>query len=222
MKKIFIPSNDPPKTYLAALEKVGLNYKCSFSVGNTEDCDGLLITGGGDVCPALYENGKDVICRDVNVVKDLVELGAIKNFYDADLPIMGVCRGMQILNVFFGGTLKNADGHFLDLKKTHRIIAFSSPLCKINEVNSIHRQAADKTPVGSVVSAISPDGIIEGINFTDKIFGVQFHPEKMDEQTLIKVYGYFKDLVICRRSRRLPQIGSCRKYRTGERKSSLP
>lgn len=156
--------------------------------------DKLLLTGGQDVAPEFYHQAPHQKLGAVYPARDRFEIALIQEALKQDKPIFGVCRGMQLLNVAFGGTLLQD----LSLKEhaikhdqlptpfqipTHTIqITSESRLAKIvgtnYSVNSFHHQAIDQLADGFVVTASAPDGIIEGIeSTTKKIMGIQWHPE---------------------------------------------
>lgn len=166
-----------------------------------EIIDGLLIEGGIDVVPSLYgeEPKPELDITDKQTDDFIIEL--IKQAINMRIPILGICKGMQILNVAFGGTLYqdlkyaglDSDSHRqLDNNKhdyyKHTInVEKNSELSKmfpnkeILNVNSYHHQAIKDLAKGFIIDAKSDDGIIEAIHWDDKkqwIFGVQWHPER--------------------------------------------
>lgn len=159
--------------------------------------DGIIVTGGTDVSPVHYQgdisNGK-ILNPDLE--RDATEIALIRQIMTRkNIPVLCICRGMQILNVALGGTLHI---HIPDIRETdiHRdtdegwilhecIVQPGNPLARImgaNRVNTFsgHHQAVDKVAEGLDVAAEAPDGIVEALIARDHpwLIGVQWHPEK--------------------------------------------
>jgi gamma-glutamyl-gamma-aminobutyrate hydrolase PuuD len=165
-----------------------------------ETCSGLLVTGGEDVNPVIYGKGDELAkCEAIDHYRDTLEIALIKKAYSLKMPIFGICRGEQILNVAFGGSLFTDIPTDKGTKVIHRDegidgsphgvnIEKESEVCKILGVqrgiaNSYHHQAVDKIAPGFRVAATSADGVVEAIealNISETLFimGVQWHPEK--------------------------------------------
>ena len=161
-----------------------------------ETLDGFLIAGGQDVSPALYGEEQRPVCKETCPERDTMESVLLRLLREADKPVFGICRGLQVLNAHLGGTLYqdlNAE-HPSDVN--HRMAApydraeHTVALCKdaplsalLNAeeigVNSCHHQAIkDLAPVLKPM-AIAPDGLIEAVFAPDKrfVWAVQWHPE---------------------------------------------
>ena len=163
-------------------------------------CDGLLLTGGEDVVPAYYGKAADSLRCSTNPHRDSLEFALIQQAIKTGMPILGVCRGEQILNVALGGTLiidiptdhPSAVKHQLEdytkcfhpvnLKNTSNLKA----ICGVDSgmVTSNHHQAIEKTAPGLRAVAWSPDSLVEAIEYihADKMpffEAVQWHPERM-------------------------------------------
>lgn len=154
-------------------------------------CDGLLLPGGGDIDPALY-GAENKACFSIDRERDLAELELIRIFSVTRRPILGICKGLQILNTALGGTLiqdlENSQTHKWEERtgdKVHPITAteggFLRPLYgETFSVNSAHHQAVDVLAPGLSVAARAEDGTIEAVENREKnIYAVQWHPERM-------------------------------------------
>jgi putative glutamine amidotransferase len=162
--------------------------------------DGLVLQGGADIDPSVYgEEATDVV-GPIDSVRDRFELELLRGFAAAGKPVLGVCRGMQLINVAYGGTLhqdleiaKATDRAHrkLDLydEHTHDIrMAPNGWMRTIYEnpqdalVNSIHHQGVKQLGEGLVVEATASDGVVEAIRHPELPFmvGVQWHPEFHD------------------------------------------
>lgn len=163
--------------------------------------DGLLLTGGHDVNPLFYGEQPHNLLTSLYPERDKYELKLIKKVFAAKKPIFAICRGMQILNVAFGGTLYQdiTLGSPATIKHmqqapaqevTHTVtlipdsILFSLFKRESISVNSFHHQAIKKLATGFSVCAIAPDGILESIERKDYPFmlAVQWHPEMLIEK----------------------------------------
>lgn len=165
-----------------------------FSEEISEMCDGLLVTGSSnDVHPKYYNesilSGKEYQYDEFPMVKKAVELFAKNN-----KPILGICAGIQEINVIFGGTLNQSiKNHNLKNGKKHKIeieknsILYDVYKKKEMEVNSYHKQSIKEVAPGFQVTAISRDGTIEGIE-KGKIMAVQWHPEVLHDMKLFKKF----------------------------------
>ena len=169
-----------------------------------ENCDGLLLTGGLDIDPSLFNQPLNPLTNKELPELEILELKLIKMFAAKNKPILGICRGIQTINVAFGGSLiqdiLEANKYTDHLQKKpegyHHLVktVASTQLQKFlgNEfmTNSFHHQAIDQLAPGFIVNARSQDNIIERIE-KGNIIAVQWHPEKInDEQqyNLIKLY----------------------------------
>ena len=162
--------------------------------------DGLILTGGLDVDPARYGEERHPKVRHVDPRRDEFELTVLQRALDADIPVLAICRGHQLLNVAFGGTLLQhieGDGHRAhkegDMPSRWHVVHLEPEgrLAAIHgvgemEVNSRHHQAvlpamlaADLRPL-----AYSPDGIVEAFESTRHswVLGVQWHPERLEPE----------------------------------------
>ena len=153
--------------------------------------DGLVLTGGGDVEPSYYGQ-EDRGCVLIDPDRDRTELALARAYLEAGKPILGICRGCQILNVALGGTLVQDLGEHLNLfhrritaDKVHPIRADEGSLLHTLygaafPINSAHHQAVDAPGKGVIVTARSESGVAECIELPGKpVLGVQFHPERM-------------------------------------------
>lgn len=155
--------------------------------------DGLVLTGGGDIDPQLYGASREPETGPADEVRDRWELALVTAARDAGIPILGICRGAQVVNVAFGGTLvqhlpsRSVDGHD-DVERAadevHDVaVAAGSRLQRILAVstinaNTLHHQSVDEVGPGLVASGTADDGVIEAIESTDgPVLGVQWHPE---------------------------------------------
>jgi putative glutamine amidotransferase len=161
---------------------------------------GLLLTGGGDVDPALYGEPPHETFQPSEAGRDEYEIALIRAAAEADLPIFAICRGMQILNVALGGTLVQDIPSMVNGAVHHAVpepryaiahevwVATGSRLGKMMaeklegetcQVNSRHHQAVKTVAPGWEVTGTAPDGVIESIEQPGEVFrlAVQWHPE---------------------------------------------
>lgn len=155
--------------------------------------DALLLSGGGDVDPSLYGGDPDTAIL-VDRERDDFELELIRGALERDMPILAICRGIQIGNVAHGGTLKSLrtddtlkdiHGPDLDSLRAHNVvIAKGSHLGRLygggeKQVNSMHGQAVESVGSHLHVAATAPDGTVEALERRDRTFVVlmQWHPE---------------------------------------------
>ncbi|WP_162523506.1 gamma-glutamyl-gamma-aminobutyrate hydrolase family protein [Calorimonas adulescens] len=182
--------------------------------------DGLLITGGGDVDPVYFNETNSGYSRGISLERDVTELEIVKLAADMDMPVLGICRGCQVINVAMGGSLyqdislkPDAINHRQDEGTPkwypyHDIILDKESIIydifgeRIVGVNSFHHQAIKEIGRGLKVTAVAKDDIpevIEGVNHSF-ILGVQFHPERMFEHES-KFLSIFKALIVAARNR---------------------
>lgn len=155
--------------------------------------DGLYLTGGGDVDPALWGGDPEGTLM-VDPARDELELALIEGALDRGMPVLGICRGAQMINVALGGSLRairtdpelgrthfvsldSLSAHSVDIEPgtlLHRILDEET-----RHVNSFHGNAVDRLGRGLRVSARAPDGIVEAIEAADGSFvlGIQWHPD---------------------------------------------
>jgi putative glutamine amidotransferase len=169
------------------------------AVNQLKESSGLLLTGGSDVHPSHYGKMEYLPhCREIDERRDELELALIHAAFDEKIPVLGICRGLQILNVAFKGTLipdisgfsKSSVPHSGKEDVYHRVsVKENSLLFRMTEsrnevVNSSHHQAIDSLAKHFVAVAHSPDFLIEAVeaesSFHPHCIGVQWHPERMD------------------------------------------
>jgi putative glutamine amidotransferase len=152
------------------------------------DMDGLLLTGGSDIAPELLRQeivDLSVLDKDVDLARDRWEFEALEKAMARGLPIFAICKGLQVLNVALGGTLKlDIPGHKLPEQKDHDVQPLRSDAKathRFEKVNSSHHQAVDRLGEGLDVEAwCATDDIIEQVRLRNYPFGlgVQYHPER--------------------------------------------
>lgn len=152
------------------------------------DMHGLLLTGGPDVAPEFLRQevpDPTVIDKDVDPVRDRWEFDVTTDALARRLPILGICKGMQLLNVALGGTLlldiPGHDGPSMRFKDVQTLRTERSAAHRFEKVNSSHHQAIDRRAEGLEVEAWSAkDDIIEQVRLKDYPFAVavQYHPER--------------------------------------------
>lgn len=163
--------------------------------------DGLLIPGGGDINPDRYHAPKGEKLLDVDDLRDKMELAMARWAVAEDRPVMGICRGIQVMNVALGGTLVQDIPTQLQTPLRHDIHSHEEPRSTILHevsltegsrlasilgekqiaVNSLHHQALADLAPQLRVAALAPDGIVEGVEVPDRTFAVavQWHPEDL-------------------------------------------
>jgi len=152
------------------------------------DADGLLLTGGSDIAPEFLKQpipDPSVLEQDVDPVRDRWEFAAVDQALERGLPVLSICKGMQLFNVALGGTLKlDIPGHNVPEQKDNDIQPLRSDAHsthRFEQVNSSHHQAVDSLGKGlTVESWCANDDIIEQIRLRNYPFaiGVQYHPER--------------------------------------------
>lgn len=199
-KALVLTKNTKEKTayYVDSCIKVGLNPTTTYSYIDHSLFDCLILTGGMDVDPSLYGKERNSTITLTDIEYDKVCLKLIDEFYKNKKPILGICRGLQLINVYFNGTLNlDIKNHKLKDDCLHEIKNLeNSFLYKIYGpiafVNSSHHQSIDKLGCGLTITSTSKDNVIEGIE-KDNIIAVQWHPERMTDG--IKIFEYFKNMI---------------------------
>lgn len=181
--------------------------------------DGLVLPGGGDIDPARYGGDPSAPVYDVNADQDVLDLDILAAALAHGIPVLGVCRGLQVINVALGGTLvedlpasavrhaPGSDGcgglewtwHDVDVAPGSRLHA-AVGAASIS-VASGHHQAIDRLGAGLVPAAIAADGIIEAVEHTDApVLAVQWHPEAEGTPVALAAapFAAFADLVHAR------------------------
>ncbi len=187
-----IPPEDRYPNYFAALEALGAEGVKVSETSDPAEYDGLLLPGGGDVHPSLY--GREICgASDIDPALDDLQWKALDRFVKAGKPVFGICRGHQLINVYFGGTLiqdlPNGSVHDWDKgdnkDKAHGTIAEPGSWVSLLygerfPTNSAHHEAVDKVGEGLIVDQRSEDGVVEAMHHrSGRIFSVQWHPERM-------------------------------------------
>ena len=171
--------------------------------------DGLLLTGGSDVDPALYGARRHPETEPPEHDRDSLETALLREALDRDLPVLAICRGLQLVNAALGGTLvQHIVGHQCPKQPAAHPIAIAShsrlgSILKVEGaaesdqymVNSRHHQCVDQVARGLVVTARAPDNVIEALELPEKSFvlAVQWHPEDRTDWPDRKLFEAFRD-----------------------------
>jgi putative glutamine amidotransferase len=204
--RIAIAPSSKPHDYEESVRRAGgeptvLDYRTHPPADVIRDFDGVLLAGGGDVLPSIYGTAAHRTFTAAEPGRDEYELELVRRVLEANIPLLAICRGIQVLNVALGGTLvqdipsevTNALDH--DVREPRFAIAHDVWMTagtllerlmreRIEEgdevpVNSRHHQAVRQLGTGLVVSATAPDGVIEAMEQPDAAYcvAVQWHPE---------------------------------------------
>lgn len=202
------------KPYEDAIRAGGMEPVAAF-VGDAISLDGaagLLLMGGSDVNPKQYGEERRPETDEPDDERDEAELRLIEEALARDLPILAICRGLQILNVYHGGTLtqhltpvephdvetedKGAPAHEIEIEAGTKLAQIAGARAKMWLVNSRHHQAAAKVGEQLRISARATDGVVEAVERPDRRFviGVQWHPEDQfrgdaEQMRLFRAFG---------------------------------
>jgi putative glutamine amidotransferase len=191
--------------YVASVEQAGGRVRVLEVTESPKklvaEIHGLLLTGGGDVDPVFYKEDRHPTVEDAEPGRDEFELDLARRALDADLPVLAICRGSQVLNIAAGGTLvqdiptavatelshalnepKDAVAHDVAVRPgstLQRALGDAVSLAHTCRVNSRHHQSVATIGANLVAAATAPDGVIEAIEAPGAEFclGVQWHPE---------------------------------------------
>lgn len=193
-----------PHEYVEMLEKLGAT---SIIIPIVDDVnhyinmiDGLILIGGHDISPSIYMQSPHELLEKTLEIRDEFDKKLFFKAREKNIPILGVCRGHQLINCLMGGTLyqdlslnKNININHRDCE--HKIVKLSGFIKELfNEndvVNSYHHQIIDKLAPNFKACAYSEDGAIEACSF-ENIYTVQWHPELMKD---LKVFKYFLEVI---------------------------
>ena len=183
-------SADQMEHYCAAIRAVGGQPLAAYAPTPDLTCAGLVLCGGGDIAPH-YFGQENLGSNPPDPVRDEAEWALFQAFFRAGKPILGICRGMQIINVALGGTLiqdlsadvrpfhRGTEDLFHPIRTAEDSL-FRRLLGPQPHVNSSHHQALDRLGEGLRAEAGSEGGIIEAITHRSyPLLAVQFHPERM-------------------------------------------
>jgi putative glutamine amidotransferase len=219
----------PKADYVSSLEQAGavvrrLDPRTHLLPDALDACDGVLLTGGADVDPAEYGETERHATVELEPERDAYELALARAAILRDMPLLAICRGVQVLNVAAGGTLVQDIPSQLDATLAHAVtdspdtIAHTVTLAPGSclsvlladqmgkdvdlPVNSRHHQSVKETAPGFLVSATAPDGVIEAIERPASTFcvGVQWHPENFWKSG--RFSGLFRGLLDAARAHR--------------------
>lgn len=189
--KILLLAKTQQENYIRAVEACGAQAEVKYLPDENIHYDGMIFCGGSDIHPKYY--GEEINGSvEIDEERDRTEIALMKKFMQTGKPILGICRGMQLLNVVLGGTLiqdiPQVKEHRREgtIELTHEVIAKKGSLFEETYgerfcVNSYHHQALDQLGEGVLVTLRSADDrVIEGCEHATKpYFGVQWHPERM-------------------------------------------
>lgn len=193
-----LPVSYIPDGYVKAVQKVG-GLPVVLPIGTTDlakdyvsRIDKLILAGGQDVTPKFYRQTKTVQ-GSYSEARDRFELALLEEALLQEKPVFAVCRGMQLMNVFFGGDLKQELLSFTKIlhmqdpipkeKPTHELLTKGSSILQEiygekTSVNSFHNQALNRVSSILTETALCPDGVIEAVeNKEYHLLGVQWHPD---------------------------------------------
>lgn len=184
-----------------------ISLKPGEAVEALADVSGVVLTGGPDVHPDRYDTADRVgECKEIDLERDAMEFAIVQPAIERNLPILGICRGFQVINVELGGTLhvdiptdrpsdiehRDVD----DVDATHELVVEPGSMIKRisraldGPINSAHHQGVHKLANLLAPSALSEDGIIEAFEWGDAalggkpfLLGVQWHPERMESSS---------------------------------------
>lgn len=202
-----------PDSYVRAVQRAGgiavlLPVDARAPARVVEGLAALLLIGGADIDPATYRAPRDPATEATYRERDDFEIGAVRHALQRDLPLLGVCRGMQILNVALGGTLRQdlsaRDGTNIHRRRlgsfegteNHIALQEGSLAARaagegLHVAHCHHHQAVDALGEGLVVTGRAvEDGLPEAIEATDGrwVLGVQWHPESRDESAIVAAF----------------------------------
>lgn len=170
-----------------------------------EHCDGVILSGGVDIHPKYYEQSihyPNAPEKGFQTHRDDFEFSVLEKSLQRNIPVLGICRGLQLINVYFDGTLvrdlgnKNSTHQAHEHDRKHSVKVESGTtlhdIAKVDSgiVNSAHHQAIDKLGKDLAVNSYSEDGVIEGVEWKNKsnrsfMLALQWHPERMHIAGLI-------------------------------------
>lgn len=165
------------------------------------EMDGLLLTGGGDIDPGRFSGTE--AGRDIDPERDSLETELVNHCHGQGLPVLGICRGNQMLNVALGGTLRTVEGHVQGQplsEPVHELQPVAD--CRLATlvgtrrlgINSFHRWAVADVAPGLRVTARTSDGVVEGVEWVEDDWfavGVQWHVELLDDPHVAGLFGGF-------------------------------
>lgn len=210
--RLLLAANQKKELYANAVEACGAIADVKYAPDDNVDYDGLILCGGNDINPSYYN---EEINGSVNIddTRDKAEFVLLNKFLKTGKPILGICRGFQLMNVAFGGTLiqhlekvqahrKDTPPELVHFANAEKGSVFETLYGERFSVNSYHHQGLNKIGNGLRVTMRSDDGLPEAFEHESAPYlGVQWHPERMcldqardDAVDGIKVFEYFLEL----------------------------
>lgn len=193
-----MPVSYTPDGYVKAVQRAG-GLPLVLPIGSQElakeyisQIDKLILAGGQDVSPQFYQQ-TPIVQGSYSEARDLFELALLDEALLQKKPVFAVCRGMQLMNVFFGGNLKQELQSFTQVvhmqepisreQPTHELLTKESSILQQiyglqTNVNSFHNQALNRVSSNLTETAYCPDGVIEAVENKERhLLGVQWHPD---------------------------------------------
>lgn len=195
------------QNYEKALMKLGIPFLVSLNADHAESATHLLLPGGGDITPAFFGQ-TDHGSHHIDTELDILQLEILSRFTAKKKPVLGICKGLQLINVHFGGSITQ----HIDTAENHKWVGrdqfhyvFHCSLARSDffyqlygnsvKVNSAHHQAADRMGEGLTPVCRAGDNVVEGLIHTSlPILAVQWHPERLEDNAGEPLFSYFLSL----------------------------